>query len=220
MTERRRSFCHSANGSRSLISICSWPGSSLRTVASAIQELALSRSRGRVGVKEQQRRPPGHARPQPAPLPGQLVLAGDGQVGDAEADRIGGLIARVLQEGDDIRHVLALDDAVADTAEDQRHRSRSAGAARQPETQQPEPAALQQPLEAGSMATARGDTADALAGAARRRRSAGGRAAARSGSAIERCVLDHPSHKLVKRNARVTPRARERARSRSCQVVC
>ena len=45
--------------------------------------------------------------------------------------------------------VVALHDAIAEPAEDERDRGGDAGAARQPEREQPDPAALQQPLESG-----------------------------------------------------------------------
>ena len=50
---------------------------------------------------------------------------------------------------DDRRQVLAFDDAVADAAEDERGRGDNAGAARQPDADEPDPAALQEPPETG-----------------------------------------------------------------------
>ena len=103
MTETRRSFCHSANGSRSLISICSWPGKQLAHGGVGDPRIGLEPLARRVDVEEQERRPAGHPGGGQHLLPGQLVMAGDRQIRDAEADRIGGLVARILEERDDRR---------------------------------------------------------------------------------------------------------------------
>src|SRR5262245_48676323 len=78
-------------------------------------------------------------------------MAGDSEIGDAEADRIGGLVARVLEERDQVIRVVTLHHAVTDTAEDERERRGDTGATRQLNAQKPEPAALQCPLETGVM---------------------------------------------------------------------
>ena len=127
-------------------------------------------------------------------FPADILVAGDRDRHDAEADRIGGLVADILQAVDDRRDVVALDDAVAQAGEHDHDRGGDAGAARHAQARQPETVALHEPLEDGSAAMSVRMAQRAPSRADAQRRSAGARAAARRNSAIERCVLDHPSH--------------------------
>ena len=84
-----------------------------------------------VGVEEQQRSAAGDAGGGEDFLAADFLRAGQRNRGDPEADRIRHRVAGVLEPGDQIGKVLALDDAIAERAREQQHGSRDTDARRQ-----------------------------------------------------------------------------------------
>ena len=119
----RPSFCQSANGWRSLISMRSRSGYNLRTVASAIHGLVIRRVRARAASRnrsDERSVMPASVRISPRSTSCSPV---ERDLGNAEAELVGGRVAQILQVLDDLRDVAAPDRAVAGTA-----RSRMAAA--------------------------------------------------------------------------------------------